>query len=173
MKCITTIALALCLAAVEPAISCSCVVNGSGLFEDQVEDAFGRATFVFLGEVESVKTAAESHAMANGRRVSLDVQVAHIKVLKIWKGSRKAGDIVVAQTTTTCCLCGLAVKAKQQLLVYAYGAEPIELSVCSRTTDTGSHSPDIPVIERILRGEPAREISIEVPEPNKTMEPTR
>jgi hypothetical protein len=154
-------------------MSCSCAGNGSGSFEDQVEAALAEATFVFLGEVDSLETVTQSHTMASGRMVSSDVQVARIKVLKIWKGSGKTGDILLAQTTTTCCLCGLAVKAKQQLLVYTRGVEPIELSVCSRTTSAGSHSPAIPVIERILRGEPARGISIEVPEPNKTMEPTR
>lgn len=133
-------------------------------------DAFAEATFVFLGEVESVATSTDSRTGANGRRISLDVQVARIKVLKSWKGSKKTGDTVVTQTTTTCCLCGLAVKKKEQLVVYAYGEEPLELSICSRTSDAGRKSADIPVIERILLGEPARQIGIGVPEPDIAFE---
>lgn len=158
------IALAVLLAAAEPAVSCTCVV-GAGLFEDHVADAFADATFVFLGQIESVESATDFVTGADGRTSSLDVQVARIEVLKSWKGSKKAGDLVVTRTTTTCCLCGLDVKADQQLLVYAYGAEPLALSYCSRTSDAGANSEDIPVIERILRGEPLRPMPIEVPEP--------
>jgi hypothetical protein len=157
--------LILCLGSARTAISCSCVEH-EGLLEDRVAEAFAIATVVFFGEVESVETVVEKNTMASGRQVSTEAQVAHIKVLRSWKGDKKAGDVVLARTTTTCCLCGLAVKQQERLLVYAYGEAPISLSICSRTTKTDLGSADIPVLERIKRGEPAREPSIRLPEPN-------
>jgi hypothetical protein len=78
----------------------------------------------------------ETNTMANGRQTSTQAQVAQIRVLKSWKGNKSSGDLVVARTTTTCCLCGLAVKPQERLLVYAYGDEPISLSTCTRTKQT-------------------------------------
>jgi hypothetical protein len=165
MNQILRVIVILFLAAARPAIACSCVAH-EGLPEDQVAEAFATATSVFFGEVESVRTIVEKNTMANGRPSSTEVQVARIKVLRSWKGEKKAGALVLARTTTTCCLCGLDVKRHEQFLVYAYGEEPISLSICSRTKKTDLSSPDVPIIERILRGEPAREIPIQLPQPN-------
>jgi hypothetical protein len=164
MRQILKLILILGLGAARPAISCTCVKHEE-LFEDQVAAAFAEATSVFFGEVDSVETFAETETMADGRQVSTEGQRVHIKVLKSWKGDKKAGEVVLARTITTCCLCGLAVKPHERWLIYAYGAEPISLSVCSRTKKTDLGSADIPVIERLRRGEPARESSIELPEP--------
>jgi hypothetical protein len=163
-----TLALVLLLyfAAIESAVSCTCVLSKE-LFEDRVAEAFETATSVVFGEVEAVEAAVETDTMANGHKVSHDVQLARIKVIKSWKGGKKAGDVLRTRTTTTCCLCGLEVRVGERWLVYGYGDEPIELSICSRSAKTDLRSADIPVIERILRGEPARTVpDLKVPEPN-------
>jgi len=167
----TTIALLLCLAAVDPAFSCSTVV-GIEPFEDRVADAFAQATFVFLGEVESVETVMKRHTLATGRIVSDKVQIARLKVLKSWKGDEKAADLVVSHAEQWDSGCTWTVRPGEQWLVYASSVDPV-LTISARNAQPALDSADIPVIERILRGEPAREVpepSIEVPEPNIAFE---
>lgn len=164
MNRVSMIALVLCLALVEPAIGCSCAMRGV-LFEEQVAEAFSTATYVLLGEVASVESIVETHTLPNGRKGQHEVQLARIKVLRSWKGDKKAGEILLTRTTTTCCMCGWEVKAGQQLIVYAYGPEPVGLSYCSRTAVADLGSPDIPVIERILRGEPPLPVRTDIPLP--------
>ena len=164
MKPMRKLILILGLGVATPAIGCSCVQH-KGLFEDQVEEAFNSATSVFFGEVESVANFVEKKSIVNGREVLTEGQRVTFKVLKSWKGDENAGERVLARTITTCCMCGIAVHLNERWLVYSYGEEPIELSTCSRTKQTDLQSPDIPVIERIKRGEPARELPRELPEP--------
>ncbi|HKS55526.1 MAG TPA: hypothetical protein VJS12_09585 [Steroidobacteraceae bacterium] len=160
-----TIAFLLCSFAVEPAISCSIdLIDHSA---DRVADAFAQATFVFLGEVESVETVTKRYTRADGRIISHAVQIARIKVLKPWKGDKKAGDMVVSHAEPGSAH-GWRVRPREQWLLYVSNVEPT-LSVFSRSPQPALNSADIPVIERILRGEPAREaceFSIEVPEPH-------
>lgn len=164
LKTVLKLILILGLGVATPAMSCTCA-DREALFEDQVAEAFARATSVFFGEVESVESFVEKKSMGNGRQISTEGQVVHVKVLKSWKGDKKVGERVLARTITSCCMCGIAVRPHERWLVYSYGDEPISLSQCSRTKKTDLHSPDIPVIERIKRGEPARELPPELPEP--------
>jgi hypothetical protein len=160
---ITIALLLLFLAAVEPAISCSSVVLDADI-EDPVAAAFARATFVFVGEVENVETVTEWHTMADGRSVSIDVQTTRIKVLQAWKGSKKADDTVTYRRERYCTCCWSA-QPGEQWIVYAAGVEST-LAILPRSAKAGFDSADIPLIERVLRGEPTREFSIEVPEPH-------
>jgi hypothetical protein len=159
----------LCLVAAAPALSCSCVER-EPIFEDQVAEAFATATSVFFGEVESVETFVETPTMADRKAassqgltaLSTEWQVVHIKVLRSWKGDKKPGDRILARTIMRY-FCGMEMMPRERWLVYAYSDEPISVSQCSRSRRTTLDSPDIPIIERIRRGEPARE---PLPEPH-------
>lgn len=159
----------LCLISAGSALGCDCVER-EPIFEDQVVAAFTDATSVFFGEVESVETVVETPTTADRKWASsqglealpTEWQVVHIKVLRSWKGDKKPGDTVLARTIVNG-FCGNVMMPRERWLVYAYSDEPISVSQCSRSRRTTLDSPDIPIIERINRGEP---VGQPLPEPH-------
>jgi hypothetical protein len=108
------VAILFALLAVPPAPSHACTC-----METPVRERAKAATAVFSVEVLSVRELASGE------------QEASLRVLRSWKGKFHPEQIVTSRTVTVCCMCGLKVKLKERLLVYAYREESIVLSTCS------------------------------------------
>ncbi len=117
-----------------PSHACSCMGT-------PVRERAKAAAAVFSVEVLSVRESAQP-----------EVQEASLRVLRSWKGKFRPGQVVKSETVTVCCMCGLAVKPKERLLVYAYGEEPIALSICSdvRLEWASEH---VKILDQMFRGE--------------------
>jgi hypothetical protein len=109
-----------------------------------VAKALASASAVFLARVVSV-THSPVSGDSSGRYVR---EVATFSVLETWKGSKRRGDTVILRTDLGPGPCGVSavndpvwleqpggtpVKLSGIWLIYAYGSEPYELQMSTRT----------------------------------------
>jgi hypothetical protein len=136
------VVLAIGLVRTGSAVACSCELH-TGPIENQVTSALRESAAVFLAEVVQVEdfmAGLEAY------------QATKLKVLKSWKGPHTVDAAVRTATHSTCCLCGIAVKEKQVLLVYVTGKQPYKLSDCSRTDLVSRAAADIEILNRLSPG---------------------
>jgi hypothetical protein len=148
-----TIALILLVASAAfsgESFACSCRPPAGDTLAFQVRAEFQAATIVAVGEIVELDESKRPDPFDPANEPPyVYSQHAKIKILKAWKGPKKAGEILETSTTTACCECGYRIAVGQRLLIYAWDKEPVSLSICSRTSPLGFGSPDVAVLDGI------------------------
>jgi len=109
-----------------------------------VRQAYSAAQDVFSAHVEEIYRAP-----GFGRD---DFKFAKIRILQVWKGGVRAGDVVsaTAEDSISFVSDGFVPVPDSDVLVYSAGAEPIVLNTCSRYTSLES-TRDLAALQRLSR----------------------
>jgi hypothetical protein len=160
------------LAAIAPAANaCSCLML-TGTPDEQVHQSLDEADVVFLARL--LRSALKPDRQ--DRR--LVVEDAQFEILEVFKGELRAGQIIRVRQILNAGTCGQSstnhppwmyaqdkaggvpepVKLSKEWLVYANGAEPFELSRCTRSTpmNTGLGEDDVKLLRKMIRKAPKK-----------------
>jgi hypothetical protein len=112
--------------------------------QQSVKQAYSAAQDVFSAYVEGVYVAP-----GFGRD---DFHFAQLKILQVWKGSLKSGDVVstTAEDTVSFVSDGFVPRQGSNVLVYTDGAQPFALSTCSRSASL-ENTRDLPALQRLAK----------------------
>jgi hypothetical protein len=153
------------LAASDVSIACTCYFPKAATISAHVEREFHSSSAVFSARVTRGSPPVE---FSDG-----DAPNSELLVLQVWKGPVAAGTSISMFAGGNPGMCGRAVQAGQELLIYVSGPPPYGLSLCSRTGLLVDLASDIPVLnklsKRLLR---ARRKGV-TESPNKSLERTR
>ena len=109
-----------------------------------VKQAYSAAHDVFSAHVVEIYRAP-----GFGRS---DFRFARLRILEVWKGGLRAGDVVLATAEDSISFVsdGFVPIPGSDVLVYSAGASPIVLSTCSRSTSLES-TRDLAALQRLSR----------------------
>lgn len=113
--------------------ACSCAAP-KGSEEEQVQAEFAAATHVYVGKVLSVQRAYADR---------LVIEEVELKVARVLKGSFRVGQTIRIRSMIAPGMCGRSIREGVEpstpvaqigeWLIYGYGDEPHEISLCSRS----------------------------------------
>jgi hypothetical protein len=122
------------------AIACSCRQPRS------IKEAFDTSAAVVVAEAIEVKDQMDTKS-------KLETQTVTWLVWESFKGKHPENTRITTVTTTTCCVCGLAVQKNEVMLLYVNGSQPYSLSICGKTTALKAAVADIPALYRLKSGQ--------------------
>lgn len=130
-----------CIAALLVSMPASAVSCGG---RQSVKQAYADAQDVFSAHVEQIYSAP-----GFGRA---QFQFARLRVLEVWKGNLKVGDVVstTAEDSISFVSDGFVPLEGSDVLVYTGGAQPFAISTCSRSSALES-TRDLPSLQRLSR----------------------
>jgi hypothetical protein len=121
----------------------SCVVTVGE--REHVRQSFASASAVFSAYVEEIYV---------GKMYGRDnVRMAKLRVLQVWKGDLRPGDLVTsgADDTTEFMSGGMALLQHSAVLAYVQGEQPYTLSACSRSASLEAGTRDIPLLNDLSK----------------------
>jgi hypothetical protein len=145
MKTLLSIAVAAFLLAPKPSLSCSCGRVAKSEAEI-VQLSFDSSEAVFLAEAMSVDVFPSTYGDEK-----TESQRVRWKVTHSWKGPHSKDEIVVTETVTTCCLCGIPVKKGDVFLLFRYQPEPFSISNCSLSGPVSARSEQIAILDKLTK----------------------
>ena len=129
-------ALLLSIAAVAPALACSCIVP-RGSQSDYVRRGFQQATHVFSAYVVS-----EHRTDGPDSR-----RMVKMRVLQVWKGELTPNTWIEIESDSDAGLgCGLTVEVNSAILAYTSG---LALTSCTMTGPLNKATRDIPLLNKL------------------------
>jgi hypothetical protein len=123
------------------ASACSCRAP-KGSHSSRVKREFRSASVVFSARVMRVVSFAASDSPAPN---------AELLVLEVWKGSLTAGQTIAVIAFDDGASCNRGAESGQELMIYAYGSPPYELTDCSLTGRLADSARDRPLLDRLSR----------------------
>jgi len=138
-----TVSFFLALFVPSTASALSCVVTLGE--RESVRQSFSSATAVFSAYVEEIYF---------GHMYGRDnVRMAKLRVLQVWKGDLRPGDVVTsgADDTTEFMSGGMAPEQRSAVLAYVYSDQPYTLGSCSRSAPLEVGTRDIPLLNKLSK----------------------
>ncbi len=143
LKILLPVALFLALLIPCSASAMSCVVSVGE--REHVHQSFNSASAVFSAYVEEIYFG-HMYGRDNAR-------MAKLRVLQVWKGDLRSGDLVVsgADETTGFMSGGMAPELHSGVLAYVQGSQPYTLGSCGRSASLEAGTRDIPILNKLSK----------------------
>jgi hypothetical protein len=121
----------------------SCVVTVGE--REHVRQSFAGASAVFSAYVEEIY-----FGQLYGRN---NVRMARLRVLQVWKGDLRPGDLVTsgADETTEFMSGGMAPEQRSAVLAYVHGNQPYTLGSCTRSAPLEAGTRDITLLNKLSK----------------------
>jgi|GEM_PF-1324857 len=110
------------------ALACSCI-ESTGTLNGDVQRAYQNSSLVVT--VKAIKIKMHKGADPEYPSAKLKKQKVTWKIISVWKGNFKEGDIITTDTIVMCCVCGVSVKAGSSRILYLVEQESFSVSGCS------------------------------------------
>jgi hypothetical protein len=139
--------------------------SGHELSEEKiVQIKFDNHAYVIVGDVVTLENITANEISTSGRKRPHVHQRATVLVRKSWKPSKRVGDELQIYTDLGDS-CSESLELSSQVLIYAGGAEPVELSGWGTTSALGFSSSDVRILDSIAS------LADNKSEPNKPLQP--
>lgn len=112
---------------------------------EHIRQSFEDASAVFSAYVEEIYF---------GRMYGRDgVRMAKLRVLQVWKGDLRPGDVVSsgADDTTEFMSGGMSPEQRSAVLAYVNGNQPYTLGSCGRSASLEAGTRDIPLLNKLSK----------------------